>query len=123
MATAQNTNNVNLNSLTNGQYFNNFFINIKTVGANQNDAVVAFFETQTGGDKTAAQLLASAVVATSIAQGADPMTTLQQFTAVPRGELNLFLVTFLNLNRIGTSYLGVNNQPIVNKYIQRAILA
>jgi hypothetical protein len=123
MAIAQNTNNVNLNSLTNGQYFNNFFINIKTVGANQNDAVVAFFETQTGGDKTAAQLLASAVVATSIAQGADPMTTLQQFTAVPRGELNLFLVTFLNLNRIGTSYLGVNNQPIVNKYIQRAILA
>jgi len=123
MTTAQNTRNVNLNSLTNGQYFNNFFINIKTVGANQNDAVVAFFETQTGGDKAAAQLLASAVVATSIAQGADPMTTLQQFTAVPPGELNLFLITFLNLNRVGTSYLGVNNQPIVNKYIQRAILA
>jgi hypothetical protein len=85
--------------------------------------VVAYFETQTGGDKTAAQLLASAVVATSIAQGADPMTTLQQFATVPAGELNLFLVTFLNLNRVGTSYLGVNNQPIVNKYIQRAILA
>lgn len=123
MSTPQNINQVNLNSNSNGQYFNNFFINIPTVSSNQNDAIVGYFTDQTDGNTAAAQALASAIIATSISQGIDPMQVLQQFTSLPKGELNLFLVTFLNLNRVGTSYLGVSNAPIVNKYVQRAILA
>lgn len=123
MSTPQNINQVNLNSNSNGQYFNNFFINIPTVSSNQNDAIVGYFTDQTDGNTAAAQALASAIIATSISQGIDPMQVLQQFTSLPKGELNLFLVTFLNLNRVGTSYLGVSNAPVVNKYVQRAILA
>ena len=29
---------------------------------------------------------------------------------------------FLNLNRIGTSYLGINNAPQTSKYVARTIL-
>jgi hypothetical protein len=123
MSTPQNINQVDLNTQNNGQYFNNFFINIGTVSSGQNDAVVAYFQQYTNGNSAAAQVLASAVIATSIAQNIDPMQVLQQFASLPKGDLNLFLVTFLNLNRVGTSYLGVSNQPAVNKYIQRAILA
>ena len=53
----------------------------------------------------------------------DPMSIVQQFRAVPAGELTLYLAMFLNLNRVGTSLVGLNNQPVVNKYITRAILA
>jgi len=38
-------------------------------------------------------------------------------------ELDAYLTMFLNLNRVGTSLLGISNQPQTNKYIQRAILA
>ena len=122
MASPQNINQVNLNSNSGQNYFNNFFIHNNTVSADQNDALVSYFENQTNGNKTSAQILASAVVATSVAQGLNPMEVLQRFTQLTKGELNLFLATFLNLNRVGTSYLGVNNQPAINKYIQRSIL-
>jgi hypothetical protein len=51
------------------------------------------------------------------------MSIVQQFQALPPGELNLYLAMFLNLNRVGTSLVGVNNQSKQNKYITRAILA
>jgi hypothetical protein len=37
-------------------------------------------------------------------------------------ELNAYLCMFLNLDRVNTSLLGINNSPKTNKYIQRAIL-
>ena len=37
-------------------------------------------------------------------------------------ELDAYLTVFLNLNRVGTSLLGISNQPQTNKYVQRAIL-
>lgn len=37
-------------------------------------------------------------------------------------ELDAYLTMFLNLNRVGTSLLGISNQPQTNKYVQRAIL-
>lgn len=122
MATPQNVDAVNVNSTTTQKYFNNLYLNIGTVSSNQNDAVIGFFETHTNGNKTAAQALASAVIYTSVAQGMNPMEILTQFTQLPPGQVNAYLTMFLNLNRVGTSYLGLNNQPIVNKYIQRAIL-
>jgi hypothetical protein len=38
-------------------------------------------------------------------------------------ELDAYLTMFLNLNRVGTSLLGLSNSPQVSPYIQRAILA
>lgn len=124
MSTVQNLNNIDLSRNSNtGQYFNNLSINIGQVGTSQNDALIGYFQDHTNGNKAAAKALASAVIYTSLAQGIDPMATLDQFLKLPKGELNLFLVTFLNLNRVGTSYLGLQNTPILNKYIQRSILA
>jgi hypothetical protein len=124
MTTPQNIDSVNLNTETaNTQnYFNNFFINPGTVSSDQDGAVISFFEQYTGGNTSSAKVLASAVIFTSLAQGINPMQVLTDFTKLPRGELNAYLAMFLNLNRKGTSYLGINNQPITNKYIQRAIL-
>lgn len=121
MSSPQNINSVNLASTEPQKYFNNLFLNPSTITANQNDAVIAFFERQTQ-NKDAAKLLASAVIYTASAQNLDPMSIIQQFTQLPTGQLNPYLTMFLNLNRVGTSYLGINNQPSVNKYIQRAIL-
>ena len=38
-------------------------------------------------------------------------------------ELDAYLTMFLNLNRVGTSLLGISNSPQVSPYISRAILA
>ena len=38
-------------------------------------------------------------------------------------ELDAYLTMLLNLNRAGTSLLGLNNSPRTGKYIQRTILA
>lgn len=122
MANPQNISEVNLTPTTTQKYFNNLYLNAGTVSTNQNDAVIGFFEEFTKGNKIAAQALASAVIYTSIAQGMDPMEILAQFTKLPPGQINSYLTMFLNLNRVGTSFLGLNNQPIVNKYIKRTIL-
>jgi hypothetical protein len=50
------------------------------------------------------------------------MSTLDEFKKMPIGELNDYLVMFLNLERKGTSYLGVINAPKINKYVERTIL-
>lgn len=122
MSTPQNINAANASNLDNERrYFNNFFINFGSVSTDQNDAIIAYFEKFTKGNKQAAIALASAVIYTSLSQRIDPMSVLTEFSKIPQGELNAYLATFLNLNRIGTSYLGYRNQPPVNNYIQRAI--
>lgn len=123
MSNPQNISAVNVNSTNNTQqFFNNYFNSVGTISSNQNDAIIGYFQTYTNGNKIAAEALASAVVYTSLVQGMDPMKTLDEFIALPKGDLNAYLTMFLNLNRVGTSYLGVNSQPTINKYIQRTIL-
>jgi len=126
MSQPNNIRSVNLSNNTStpaGQYFNNYFIQPTTISSNQNDAVIAYFQQVTNGNNQAAQILASTVIYTALSQGIDPMSIIQQFQAVPKGDLTLYLAMFLNLNRVGTSLVGKNNNPIVNKYINRAILA
>ena len=126
MSNAANTSVVDLsqNKKTDqGKYFNNYFVTPNTISANQNDAVVAYFQQVTNGNKQSAAILASTVIYTALSQGIDPMSIVQQFQSVPQGQLNLYLAMFLNLNRVGTSLVGVNNQTKQNKYITRAILA
>ena len=83
--------------------------------------MIAYFE-QIADNKAGAKAVASAVIYTSLKQGIDPMSTLDEFKKMPIGELNDYLVMFLNLERKGTSYLGVLNAPKINKYIARTIL-
>jgi hypothetical protein len=120
--TTQNTGIVNVDSGTTQKYFNNLFLRPSTVTNNQDAAVIGFFELQTNGNKLAAQAIASAVIYTALAQNVDPMSIVSQFKNLPTEQLTPYLTMFLNLNRIGTSFLGINNQPITNKYIKRAIM-
>jgi hypothetical protein len=125
MSTAVNTSVVNVSQNQNtpaSQYFNNFFTPATTISSNQNDAIFAYCQTITSNSQSAA-VLASTIIYTSISQGINPMSIVQQFQQVPKNELNLYLAMFLNLNRVGTSLVGVNNQTQQNKYITRAILA
>jgi hypothetical protein len=91
------------------------------VSIGENNAVLSFFEKLTGSEENGAAL-ARAFIYTTKAQSLDIMTVFQQFLELPPGQLNQFLTMYLNLNRVGTSYLGLSNKPIPNKYIVRTIL-
>lgn len=125
MSNANNIDVVNISQNTttaSNKFFNNYFVPPSTITSNQNDALIAFFERQTKGNKQSAELIASTIAYTAMAQGLDPMSILQQFQSLKPGELNLYLAMFLNLNRVPTSIVGVNNQPVQNKYVSRSIL-
>lgn len=116
---------INLNTIESrntDKYFNNFFDIPVEVSSNVDASIVAYFE-QVADNKEAARALASAVIYTSVKQGLNPMETLKEFQRLPKGELDAYTAMFLNFERKGTSYLGITNQPQVNKYIQRAIRA
>lgn len=104
------------------QFFNNFYNKSYTISPNANDAIVSYFE-GIADNKEAAQALAAAVIYTSLSQEVDPMSTLDQFTQLEPGEINVYLAMYLNLNRIPSSLLGITNKPITNKYVGRTILA
>ena len=103
------------------RYFNNYYAPTFTVSPNVDAAILSYFESVSY-NREAAKALASSVIYTSKSQGVNPMQTLAEFTKLPKGELNAYLVMFLNMQRKGTSYLGITNQPITNKYVNRAIL-
>lgn len=103
------------------KYFNNFFKNDLTVSQNVDDAVIGYFQSVTG-DTESGKTLASSILYTALSQGIDPMEIIDEFRKLSPGELNAYLTVFLNINRINTSLLGLNNSPTVNKYIARAIL-
>lgn len=112
--------NVNDNTTPN-TYFNNYFLPAVSVSPNVDTAIISYFE-EVSNNRESAKALASAVIFTSREQGVDPMVTLREFTKLPVGELNSYLVMFLNMQRKGTSYLGITNQPSANKYVNRSIL-
>ena len=116
----------NLNTIPQGQtntYFNNISVTNPTfdVSISEDNVVTSFFEKLTG-DKTNGIAMARAFIYTAKEQSLDVMTVFQQFSNLPPGQINSYLVMFLNLNRVGTSYLGLNNSPPPNKYIIRSIL-
>lgn len=103
------------------KFFNNFFNFPIEVSSNVDAAVVAYFE-QITENKESARSLASAVIYTAIKQGISPMSALDEFRKIPLGELSAYTALFLNFERVGTSFLGLKNQPVQNKYVTRAIL-
>jgi len=116
-----NISGVNLNTTTDAdKYFNNFFKQTIDISPAQDDAIVSFFQSITD-NKESATALASAVIYTSKQQQTDPMLILDEFKKLDKGQLDAYLCMFLNLNRIGTSLLGINTQPIKSKYVERSI--
>ena len=119
-----NIQSVNLNSLAERdlqKYFNNFFDIPIEVTSNIDATIISYFET-IADNKEAAKILASSVIYTSLKQGTNPLETLKEFQKLPPGELDAYTALFLNLDRVGTSYLGISAIPQINKYIQRTIL-
>ena len=113
-----NTNYLNTRDTT--KFFNNYFDIPVQVSSNVDSAIVSYFETITENTE-AARALASAVIYTSVKQGIDPMSTLDEFKKLPNGELDAYTAMFLNFERVGTSYLVITNLPQINKYISRCI--
>jgi hypothetical protein len=103
------------------KYFNNFYNTGFAVSAGANDAITGFFE-QYSPNPQAAKQLASAVLYTALAQNLDPLKVLSEFEALPKGQLNTYLVAFLNTTREPTSVLGINHGTKTSPYITRAIL-
>lgn len=102
-------------------FFNNYFRLDIDVSINANDAVFSNFEKITD-NRESAMALASAVINTSKSQQLDLMEVLAEFNKMGKDQLNAYLCMFLNINRVNTSLLGINNQPIQNKYVRRSIL-
>lgn len=102
------------------EFFNNFFQPNFNISPNLNEAVIGFFEKITENTESA-RVLASAVVYTSLAQRVNPMEFITKFKNMTSIEAINYVSMFLNLNRVGTSFLGVNNQPKPSKYIARTI--
>lgn len=103
------------------EYFDNFFKETLGTSPDINDAVIGYFQTITGNKDTGIAMAAS-VLYTAQSQNLNIMELLDQFRKLNRGELNAYLAMFLNLNRAGTSLIGLSNQPQTSKYITRAIL-
>jgi hypothetical protein len=126
VTTATNTQGPDLSSNSSSnkasKYFNNFYSTPFNVSSNTNDAIVAFFQQYTQ-NITAANNLASAVLYTAMAQNLEPMSVLAQFESLPKGQLNAYLAAFLNVSRVPTSSLGINNgSKATSPYITRSIL-
>lgn len=104
------------------EFFDNFFKASESTSQNVNDAVIGFFQNLTG-DKDTGTILASTVLMSAAEQGIEPMALIDEFRKLKPRELNAYLTLLLNINRSGTSLLGVTNQPQTSKYISRTILA
>ena len=119
----QQPSNLNTSATNNTtRYFNNFFTPTFTVSSNVNDAIVSYFQEQTG-NLESAKLLAQAVIDTAQAQRDDPMSILSQFQNLQNNELSPFLALYLNSSRVPTSFLGIQNTPRTSPYVTRTILA
>ena len=103
-------------------FFNNFYQPGFTLSPAVDDAVLGYFERITE-NTASARLLASSVVYTSLAQQVSPLETLDRFRTMSQEEITGYTAMFLNLNRVGTSFLGITNRPKTGKYVQRSILA
>lgn len=102
-------------------YFNNITTIPRGTSSDKNDALVSFFEKWTG-TAIAGKTLSASVLYTAESQNINPMDVIDQMMKLDKKQLNSYLTLFLNLNRVGTSLLGISNTPVTNKYIERSIL-
>jgi len=103
-------------------YFTNLYKPSFNASPDQAAAIQTFFEGITN-NKESARLLTTSVIYTALSQNMNPMTILADFKKINKGELDLYLATFLNFSRANSSLLGVLNTPGVNIFVQRSVLA
>ncbi len=101
-------------------FFNNYFQPSFPVSQNVNTVILAQFEKITQ-NTASAKVLASSVIYTAMSQKIDPMTVLDRIRSMSTEESAAYLGLFLNLNRVGTSYLGLHGVPQRSKYVERMI--
>jgi hypothetical protein len=107
---------------TTTNFFENFFKDKNNgTSSNVNEAIIGYFQSITGNAESGATL-AGSVLYVALDQGLDPMTLINDFRKMNPQELNAYLTMVLNLNRVGSSLLGLSNSPQPNLYIQRAVL-
>lgn len=104
------------------KYFNNFFTPTYSLSPNTNDAILSYFEQQTGNVESA-KLLVQAVLDTAQAQRLDPLTILNEFQTMNSDQLSPLLALYLNTTRVNTSLLGIKNVPKPNPFVTRSIIA
>lgn len=124
MATANNLTTVsNRQDLTSegNNFFNNYFQPNFNISQNLNTAILSVFEKITQNQESA-KVLASSVIYTSLVQKVPVMEVVDRLRTMTLDESANYLSLFLNLNRVGTSFVGVHNRPKIGKYVQRAIL-
>jgi len=103
------------------KYFNNFYSIKFDISANANDAILSFFEQYTD-NKITAKNLSAAVIYTALSQNLNPLVVLQEFQNLSKGQLNNYLIAFLNVSRVPTSILGAKDSKRTNAYIARTVL-
>jgi hypothetical protein len=103
------------------KYFTNLYTVDMSIGPNTNDGLVAFFEKYTG-NKIAGQNLAGTVLYTAMAQGLQPMEVLGKFQKLSKGQLDSYLLAFLNSTRSPTSVLGIKTATKTSPYVARTVI-
>lgn len=103
------------------QYFNNYFNPKVEISESTNDAILSYFEQQTGNTETAKQLV-QAIIDTATAQNIDPLAVLNTFVNLKTSELSPILALYLNSSRANTSYLGVKVQQKRSPFVTRSIV-
>ena len=116
---ASNLNSTGANKTT--AYFNNFYTPRTGISPNVNDAILSYFQQQTG-NLESAKILVQTIIDTAQAQRENPIKVLEQFQKVPVGDLNGTLALYLNSTRVNTSLLGIKLAPKTNRFVQRTIL-
>lgn len=101
-------------------FFNNYLQPGFTLSSQVNDYIIGHFEKITE-NRSSAEIMASAVIYTSLAQKIDPLSIIEKMQTMERDDVSAYISMFLNLNRVGSSYLGTHKSPNVNKYVKRGI--
>lgn len=102
------------------KFFNNYLQPNFSISSNLDEATIAFFQS-IAQNREAAMILASAVIYTCLAQRLDLASVLDNFRRMNDDDVMKNLAVFLNLNRVGTSLLGLTNSPKAGKYVERMI--
>ena len=122
LSTATNLQGPDLSASTDARkYFNNFYAINFDVSSDADAAIVAFFE-QYIPNKLAAKNMAASVLYTALAQNLNPFAVLDEFQKLPKGQLNTYLIAFLNANRVPTSILAIKDTNTTSPYVSRTIL-
>lgn len=102
------------------KFFNNYLQPNFSISSNLDEATIAFFQ-RIAQNRESAMILASAVIYTCLAQRLDLASVLDNFRRMNDDDVMKNLAVFLNLNRVGTSLLGLTNSPKAGKYVERMI--